>query len=282
MSQSSLTSFQRHLKAQGKRRSTIDRYATIVGRFLREAGVPDEAVTVQHAYAWLVERGNASGVSSPWYNVNFHAVVAYLTMRGLPIELQGLRPKRVPIQPPQWFTKADTRKLLSAVEQRHFRLLFQLMLATGLRISEAIALQVSDLDRDRPLIRVRCGKGGDGRLVTMTPVLHQRLRDYWRSFKPRGVLFQRNPGVDDRPLLFGTVHAALKRAGAKAGFTERVSSHRLRHSFAIHSLRGGMDVVTLQKAMGHRRLESTVRYLTPDMIRPGVVVDLLHDLEIDP
>ena len=41
-------------------------------------------------------------------------------------------------------------------------------------------------------------------------------------------------------------------------------------------------MVTLQKAMGHRRLESTVRYLTPDMIRPGVVVDLLHDLESDP
>ena len=282
MSQSSLTSFQRHLKAQGKRPGTIDGYATIVGRFLRDTAVPDEAVTAQHAYAWLVERGNASGVSSAWYNVIFHAMVAYLTMRGLPTELQGLRPKRVPLQPPRWFTRGETKKLLAAVDQRHFRLLFQLMLATGLRISEAIALEVSDLDRDRPLIRVRCGKGGDGRLVPMTPTLRLRLQDYWRSFRPQGVLFQRIPGVDDRPLLVATVHAALRRAAAKAGFTERVSSHRLRHSFAIHSLRGGMDVVTLQKTMGHRCLESTARYLTPDMIRPGVVVDLLHDLEIDP
>ena len=88
--QFSLTCFQRHLKAQGKRPNTIDRYATIVGRFLREVGVPDEAVTVQHAYSWLVERGNASGVSSAWYHVIFYAVVAYLTMRGLPTELQGL------------------------------------------------------------------------------------------------------------------------------------------------------------------------------------------------
>jgi hypothetical protein len=52
-----------------------------------------------------------------------------------------------------------------------------------------------------------------------------------------------------------------------------VSSHRLRHSFAIHSLRGGMDIVTLQRAMGHRCLTSTVRYLTPDLARPGTTVD---------
>ena len=52
-------------------------------------------------------------------------------------------------------------KLLRSVKQRHFRQLFQLMLATGLQISEAIALQVSDLDRDWPLIRIRCGKGGE-------------------------------------------------------------------------------------------------------------------------
>lgn len=282
MSQSSLSSFQRHLKAQGKRPGTIDSYSTILDRLMREAEVPAEAVTARHAYDFLVERGNASGISSSWYNVNFHAVVAWLTMCGLPTDLQGLRPQRVPQQPPRWFTKEEVRRLLRAVEQRHFRLLFQLMLDTGLRVSEAIALKVTDLDRDRPLIRVRCGKGGDGRLVPLKPTLHRRLRDYWRSFRPTGVLFQRVPGVDDRPLLAATVNAALQRAAAKAGFTERVSSHRLRHTFAIHSLRGGTDIVTLQKEMGHRCLESTARYLTPDMVRPGEQVDLLRDLEIEP
>jgi integrase len=282
MSQSSSSSFKRHLIAQGKRPGTVDQYTTIVDRFIREAGVPAEEVTVAHAYDFLVNRGNASGVGSAWYNVMFHAVVAWLTMRGLPVDLQGLRPKRVPLQPPRWWTSVEVRSLLGAVEQRHFRMLFQVMLATGLRVSEVIAVQMADLDRDRPLLRVRCGKGGDGRVVVMPPVLRQRLRDYWRTFRPTGVLFQRCPGVDDRPMLAATVNAALQRAGVRAGLAGQVSSHRLRHSFAIHSLRGGMDIVTLQKALGHRCLNSTARYLTPDLIRPGVVVDLLVDLGVAP
>ena len=103
-------------------------------------------------------------------------MLAWLTMRGLPTDLRGLRPQRVAKQPPRWFTAEESRRLLDAVEQRHFRMVFQVMLATGLRVSEALALQVADLDRDRPLMRVRCGKGGDGRLVPVSPTLRARLR----------------------------------------------------------------------------------------------------------
>lgn len=282
MSQSSLLSFQRHLRAQGRRPATIDSYGGIVERFLRSVGGPAEATTPQQVYDFLVERGQGPSRSSSWYNVNFHAMVAWLTMRGLPTDLRGLRPQRVAKQPPRWFTREEAKRLLGAVEQRHFRMFFQVMLATGLRVSEVLALQVADLDPDHPLLRVRCGKGGDGRLVPVPPTLRQRLRDYWRSFHPTGIFFQRSPGIDDRPMLAATVNAALKRAAAKAGFAEQISTHRLRHTFAIHSLRGDMDVVTLQTILGHRCLESTVRYLTPDLIRPGKRVDLLADLEVAP
>jgi integrase/recombinase XerD len=282
MSHSSLLSFERHLRAQGKRPGTVDSYCGIVERFLRWVDRPADSTTPREVYEFLVERAHASGLSSSWYNVNFHAMAAWLTMRGLPTDLQGLRPQRVAKQPPRWFSALEVRRLLDAVAQRHFRMVFQVMVATGLRVSEVLALEVADLDRERPLLRVRCGKGGDGRLVPMSPTLLVRLRDYWRSFRPRGVLFQRSPGVDDRPLLAATVNAALQRAAVVAGFSEQVSTHRLRHTFAIHSLRGGMDVVTLQKILGHRCLESTVRYLTPDLVRPGRQVDLLADLEVTP
>ncbi len=282
MSQSSLLSFERHLKAQGKRPGTVELYVLIVERFLRWTGVDASAVCAEQAYRYLVERGSACGLSASWFNVQFHAVVAWLTMQELPTTLRGLRPKRIARQPPRWFTAEEVCTLLGAVEQRHFRLLFQVMVATGLRVSEVIALEVADIDRERPLLRVRCGKGGDGRLVPIPPVLLERLRAYWRSFKPRGVLFQRVPGVDDRPLLAATVNAALRRAACRAGFTQRVSSHRFRHTFAVHSLRGGLDLVTLQQVMGHRCIESTVRYLTPDLRRGVTSVDLLRDLGVAP
>jgi len=255
---------------------------SILARFLREADVPATSVTADHAYDFLVERGNVLGLSASWFNVTFHAVVAWLEMRQLPTDLRGLRPKRVVQQPPRWFTAAEARRLIGAVDQRSFRLFFQVMLSTGMRVSEAIALRVRDLDPERPLIRIPCGKGGDGRLVTCSATLRERLRDHWRVFRPADVFFERRPGIDRRPLLAGTVNGALRRAAEQAGFTERVSSHRLRHSFAIHSLRGGMDIVSLQQAMGHRCIASTVRYLTPDLARPGQQVDVLADLGVAP
>jgi integrase/recombinase XerD len=253
-----------------------------LARFLREAEVPAASIPADHVYDFLVERGNVLGLSASWFNVTFHALVAWLEMRQLPTHLRGLRPKRVAIQPPRWFTAAEARRLIGAVDQRSFRLFFQVMLSTGMRVSEAISLRVRDLDPERPLIRIPCGKGGDGRLVTCSPTLRARLRDHWRVFRPTDVFFERRPGIDRQPLLAGTVNGALRRAAERAGFTEAVSSHRLRHSFAIHSLRGGMDIVTLQRSMGHRCITSTVRYLTPDMARPGKTVDVLADLGVDP
>jgi integrase/recombinase XerD len=282
MSHDPILSFQRHLQAQGKRPSTIDRYTSIVSRFLTTAGVPASSVTATHAYAFLVDRGNELGLSASWFNVTFHAVLSWLESRGLPTDLRGLRPKRVALQPPRWLTAAETRRLVAAVEQRPYRVFIQVMLGTGLRISEVLALRVEDIDRERPLIRVRCGKGGDGRLVRCEPTLRALLRSYWSTCKPRGVFFQRRPGLGDEPMLASTVNAALHRAAARAGFTERISSHRLRHTFAIHSLRGGMDIVHLSRLMGHRCLSSTLRYVTPDLERPAVAVDVLAALGVQP
>lgn len=274
--------FQRHLNAQGRRPRTQDVYVSILARFLRVTPVDEAAITADHVYDFLIARGNELGRSASWFNVTFHAMVAWLRMRDLPTELRGLRPKPALRQPPRWLTAEQARQLLGSVDQRTYRLFFQVMLATGLRVSEVIALRVADFDPERPLVRVVCGKGGDGRLVSVPETLRARLRDYWRTFRPRDTFFVRRPGLDDRPLLAATVNAALKRAAARAGFTERISTHRLRHTFAVHSLRGGMDIVTLQRLLGHRRLESTLRYLTPDMVRPGVAVDLLDALGVAP
>jgi site-specific recombinase XerD len=109
------------------------------------------------------------------------------------------------------------------------------------------------------------------------------MRGYWRTFKPRELFFERHPGRDPRPLLNATLNEALGRAQVAAGLTEHVTMHRLRHSFAIHSLRAGMDIVTLQELMGHRCISSTIRYLTPDLRRPPTKpFDLLDGLGIDP
>ena len=79
MSHSSLSSFERHLKAQGKRPGTVDSFRMIVERFIRWTGVAEPAVSTAHAYSYLVKRGNELGLSASWFNVEFHAVSAWLS-----------------------------------------------------------------------------------------------------------------------------------------------------------------------------------------------------------
>lgn len=282
MSHHLIRPYQLHLQALGKRPGTQQSYLGIFRSFLKwtdaQRIVEPDAEAV---YGYLIQVGNRTSISPQWYNVNFHALRTWLVMRGQPVDLHGLRPKRVPDQPPRWLSEDQARRLIEAVDQRHFRLVFITMLATGLRISEVLALRVSDIEKGQPVIRVRCGKGGHGRLVRCEDSLRGLLLAFWRVYKPRGFLFQRQPGGADEPMLIATVNAALRRAAERAGIRERVSSHRLRHTFAITSLRGGMDLVTLSKLMGHRCLSSTVRYVTPDLVKPGTMVDVLKQLGLE-
>lgn len=283
MSPSALLPFERHLIARGHQPSTVERYTSCVARLIAWSGVPADAVTSAHAYDYLVEQANRLKPSASWFNVIFVAVGHWFEMRAVPLELRGLKPQPRHRQPPRWLTGGHLRRLLQAVPDRRYRLAFQLVLATGVRVSELTALRLDDLDPESPLLRVRHGKGGDGRMVLVPPTLRERMRAYWRTFKPRALFFERHPGRDPRPLLNATLNEALGRAQVAAGLTEHVTMHRLRHSFAIHSLRAGMDIVTLQELMGHRCISSTIRYLTPDLRRPpGKPFDLLDGLGIDP
>src|SRR5438093_4310354 len=102
------------------------------------------------------------------------------------------------------------------------------LLRRGLRIGEACALQVADIDSTRMLFHVRWGKGGHERYVTLSPRLLTALRTYWRHAHPRGpYLF---PGATpDRPLSRDAAQRALHPVAAQGALEKRVTPHTLRH-----------------------------------------------------
>src|SRR5213080_949913 len=133
------------------------------------------------------------------------------------------------------------------------------LLRRGLRIGEACALQVADIDSTRMLVHVRWGKGGHERYVTLSPRLLTAIRTYWRHAHPRGpYLF---PGATpDRPLSRDAAQRALRHVAAQCGIEKRVTPHTLRHCFATHLLEAGAELRTIQHLLGHRSIRSTVRY----------------------
>ena len=137
------------------------------------------------------------------------------------------------------------------------------MYGTGLRVSEALHLQVPDLDSQRMMIRIEQGKGHRDRFVPLSPKLLSLLRTYWRKLRPQPWLF---PGqFPAQPLGREAVRDAIARASARAGLKKHVSPHSLRHAFAVHLLEAGTDIRKIQLLLGHRSLDATRIYTKVDL-----------------
>jgi site-specific recombinase XerD len=159
---------------------------------------------------------------------------------------------------PLILSKEEVERILAAPSHLKSRALLMTVYSTGLRRSEVAHLQVSDIDSARMTIPVD-GKGKKDRVVMLSPVLLDTLRQYWRQAKPKHWLF---PGrTPDQPICDNVVFAVFHNAVRRAGITKHVSPHSLRHSFATHLLESGTDLRTIQLLLGHRSLKTTARYL---------------------
>lgn len=148
---------------------------------------------------------------------------------------------------------------------RRDRVLFQLIYAGGLRVSEAVGLKVDDINFAQGTLRV-IGKGDKERRIYLKPHVVEGLRQYIAREDLDGYLF---PGRGGGHVTARNVEMRLKRYAQKAGLREHVSPHTLRHSIAVHYLLGGAPITFVQNLLGHESLATTGIYtqLTDEMTR---------------
>ncbi len=142
--------------------------------------------------------------------------------------------------------------------------LFTLLYGCGLRIAEALSLNVADAPRAGQPLRVR-GKGGKERLVPVLPAVAEAIAA-WLRLHPAGAdaaapLFV---GVRGDRLNPGVAQRTLRTYRRLAGLPEHATPHALRHSFATHLLAGGADLRAIQDLLGHASLSTTQRYISVD------------------
>ena len=153
----------------------------------------------------------------------------------------------------------EVLKFLSSVPRLKGRTVLTVCYATGLRISEAIALKPTDIDSKRMTVRVEQGKGQKDRYVMLSERLLVILRDWYRAARPTPWLF---PGViPGSHVTREGINDACRLGLQRSGLTKPVTPHSLRHAFACHLLESGKDLRTIQLLMGHRSLSTTARYL---------------------
>lgn len=152
----------------------------------------------------------------------------------------------------------EVLRLLRAVRQPKHRAVLLTIYAAGLRISEALALKVSDIDSERMVIHVRQGKGRKDRTVMLSPQLLNALREHARRVRPRDWLFSgRRP---EQPLHASAIQRACADACKAAGIVKHATVHTLRHSFATHLLETGTDLRLIQTLLGHNSIKTTAIY----------------------
>lgn len=157
---------------------------------------------------------------------------------------------------------------VSCMARERDRALFLLLYGGGLRISEALGLNVGDFDEalSTGVFRIR-GKGGKERLVPLLPRVSDVLAEWRRAHPEPSRAAPLFPGVRGGRLNAAVAQKAMRDWRRSEGLPEHTTPHALRHSFATHMMEGGADLRTIQELLGHASLSTTQRYTLADESR---------------
>lgn len=207
-----------------------------------------------------------------------------------PREWPTLSKLRVPkqLKLPTVLTIPEVDQLIDAIRKPALKCFFWTVYSLGLRLQEALHLQVSDIDSGRMLVHVRRGKGHKDRLIPLTAKTLNMLRAHWATHRNPQWLFpcegrnHKQASTATRPMAAKTVQDCIAKVVDELGWSKRgVSTHTLRHCYATHLLEAGVNLRQIQKYLGHSTLMSTTIYLHLTTVGEEVAVAKINALMND-
>lgn len=167
------------------------------------------------------------------------------------------RPKKR-IQLPKILSEEKIIASLLSIKNLKHQAILLTAYSAGLRVSEAVAIKITDIDSDRMQINIRCAKGKKDRMATLSVYALQILRKYVALYKPKNYLFE---GQDHKEHYSSrSAQIIFKEAVKNLNLPANVSFHSLRHSYATHLLENGTDIKLIQHLLGHNDIKTTLRY----------------------
>ncbi|MCC6444122.1 MAG: tyrosine-type recombinase/integrase [Armatimonadetes bacterium] len=266
--------------------NTLRAYGYDLGLLERE--FPDmraEAVTVVHLRAFLQATAELAPSTLARRQATLRSCFAWAYKNDLlPADpTVKLEPVRLPERNPRPLTEAQVEAILAAIPttQKRNRLLLSLLYETGIRVGEALGILISHVhlnDRDGGYIRV-VGKGDCERIVPLidAPRTVRLLREMLKTLSTVGPLFRgdsRKGGSAAEALDYTTLYyhfertlesARQKKPAIFPPEPEPITIHRLRHTYATQKLRDGVPLPSVRKLLGHKNLQTTLRYAEIDL-----------------
>ena len=256
------------LQLAGLRESTQNRYLHALKQLASHYHTRPDRLSEEQVRSYLPYLKNDKKFAASLLGIAYNAIKFFYS-RTAPRDWPTLRRLRVEKQKklPDVLSVDEVRRLIGAVRTIHHRTFFWTVYSLGLRLDEALHLQVGDIDSARMLVHVHLGKGAKDRLVPLPPRTLQMLRQYWVTHHHAVWLFpafggDRQPAaLADRPMVRNGVQDAIRRVVVTLGLRKAVSIHTLRHSYATHLLEAGVNLRLIQQYLGHKSLETTMVYL---------------------
>lgn len=247
------------MELRGRKESTILHYSMYVKRFQdlydKPADQMGEAEISGFLHHMLTEErlhsntaNNANSAIRFLYGVTLDKLLNYK-------KLPRIKANR---SLPDLPDKTELQQIFDAAPNLKYRAVFMTIYGSGLRISEAANLKISDIDSKSMRILIRGGKGGRDRYALLPEKTLLILREYYKQYRPQEWLFLTRVKTK---MTVRSIQTAFNSTVTKSGINKPITVHTLRHCFATHLLNEGASVFEIKKLMGHVRIDTTTWYL---------------------
>ncbi|WDF73925.1 site-specific integrase [Novosphingobium sp. KACC 22771] len=267
-------------------RTTQHGYLRDITRFAIWLGRPPDTATEEDLRRYQIEQ-TETGFGAPAMNMAVSAL-RFFFIRTLdrPDVIRRLHRVKHPRGLPTVLSRDEVSRMLDATTSIKHQAILSVAYGAGLRAAEVTHLRVRDIDSERMLLRVECGKGGRHRNAMLAQDLLLLLREWWKIGRKEGVMHPDGwlfPGQHYlKPISTRQVHRIAAEAAHAAGISKRVGPHTLRHSFATHLLEDGVDIRVIQVLLGHTQLQTTTLYTRVAIRTVKAVVSPLDRLAMFP
>ena len=242
--------FEKHLKLRNCASSTINLYCSILKQFIGHFKKDPHSITADMIGDFILTRTATRTKRQTWYTLdNFYRDVLQMTdhLKSIPIPRQE---KYIP----ETLNEQEVLRMINTIQNIKHRAIIQLIYACALRIGEAVNLRIADIDGQRLQLHIKQSKGAKDRVIPIPQQTLDLLREYFKQYHPKEFLFT---GQDGGRYDVRSIQQIFHRARRAARILKKVTVHTLRHSRATHLLCNGVDVVFIQKLLGHSKVETT-------------------------
>lgn len=252
----------KHLKLKGLRPKTIEAYARAIRRIgayfdhqiddLSRQQLTDYFTDLLDSHSW-------SAVKLDLYGLKFY----YAHVLRVPwVNVDLIKPPKVR-RLPNIVTVDQAKRLFMATHTLSYRVFYFTLYSLGLRLGEGLRLEVGDIDAQRRRVHIRDAKGNKDRFVPLPEATLALLRRFWSVHHNPVLLFpNRHGGLQFAHRATGSRRRAEcpAQGGSSLRDKKKITPHSLRHSFATHLIEAGVDLLEVQKILGHRSILTTAKY----------------------